>query len=266
MIQKLIGNKNFLITLSLVTVLIAAGIWTFLGSKGVSGLTQDVNKVALPAKGNGLNAQISEYFGRAPYFIVYDVNRKVFWTIPNPFVNEAHAVGLRAGTMLVKKRVGVIVCKNIGPEPIKKFNDSKIEVYIGAEGTVADGIKQYKSNQLILTTMPNVPTHYGLPGQHPCPNVLGQPKKRIENPMNPAPHGEARVKQAALNIYDPQWNGWTIVCSNCKTIMTIPYQGFLPPQSIICPYCKARIILGTGDSPARLIAERLKDKNFPFLR
>lgn len=256
MIQKPIRNKNFLIALVLVTILITAGIWTFLGSKGVSGPTQDVNKVALPAKGNDLNAQISEYFGRAPYFIVYDVNRKVFWTISNPFVNEAHAVGLRAGTMLVKKRVGVIVCKNIGPEPIKKFNDSKIEVYIGAEGTVADGIKQYKSNQLILTTKPNVPTHYGLPGQRPCPNVLGQPKKRTENPM----------KQAALNIYDPQWNGWTIVCSNCKTIMTVPYQGFLLPESIICPYCKARIILRTGDSPARLIAERLKDKNFPFLR
>lgn len=256
MIQKPIRNKNFLIALVLVTILIAAGIWTFLGSKGVSGPTQDVNKVALPAKGDDLNAQISEYFGRAPYFIVFDVNKKVFWTIPNPFVNEAHAVGLRAGTMLVKKRVGVIVCKNIGPEPIKKFNDSKIEVYIGAEGTVADGIKQYKSNQLILTTKPNVPTHYGLPGQHPCPNVLGQPKKRIENPM----------KQVAVNIYDPQWNGWTIVCSNCKTIMTIPYQGFLPPQSIICPYCKARIILRTGASPTRLIAERLKDKNFPFLR
>ena len=60
MIQKLIGNKNFLITLILVTVLIVAGIWAFLGSKGVSGLTQDVNKVALPAKGNGLNAPISE--------------------------------------------------------------------------------------------------------------------------------------------------------------------------------------------------------------
>jgi len=266
MIQKPIHNKNFLIALILGTILIAAGIWAFLGSKGVSGPTQDVNKVALPAKGDGLNAQISEHFGRAPYFIVYDVNRKVFWTIFNPFVNEAHAVGLRVGTMLVKKRVGVIVCKNIGPEPIKKFNDSKIVVYIGAKGTVADGIKQYKSNQLILTTKPNVPTHYGLPGQLPCPNVLGQPKKRIENPMNPAPHGEARVKQAALNIYDPQWNGWTIVCSNCKTIMTIPYQGFLPPQSIVCPYCKARIILRTGDSPARLIAERLKDKNFPFLR
>lgn len=256
MIQKPIRNKNFLIALILGTILIAAGIWAFLGSKGVSGPTQDVNKVALPAKGDGLNAQISEHFGRAPYFIVYDVNRKVFWTIPNPFVNEAHAVGLRVGTMLVKKRVGVIVCKNIGPEPIKKFNDSKIEVYIGAEGTVADGIKQYKSNQLILTTKANVPTHYGLPGQHPCPNVLGQPKRRIENPM----------KQVAVNIYDPQWNGWTIVCSNCKTIMTVPYQGFLLPESIVCPYCKARIILRTGDSPARLIAERLKDKNFPFLR
>jgi len=220
MIQNAIGNKNFLIALVLVTVLILAGIWTFLGSKGISGPTQDANKVALPAEGNDLSAQISEYFGRAPYFIVYDVKRKVFWTIPNPFVNEAHAVGLRVGAMLVKKRVGVIVCKNIGPEPIKKFNDSKIKVYIGAKRTVADGIKQYKNNQLILTTKPNVPTHYGLPGQLPCPNVLGQPKKRIENPM----------KQAAVNIYDPQWNGWTVVCSNCRTVMTIPYQGFLPGQ------------------------------------
>jgi len=250
------GNKNFLIALVLVTILIITGIWTFLGSKGVSGPTQDVNKIAVPAKENEMNGQISEYFGRAPYFIVYDLERKVFWTVPNPFLNEPHAVGLRVSAMLVKKRVGVIVCKNIGPEPIKKFNDSKIEVYIGAEGTVADGIKQYKNNQLILTTKPNVPTHYGLPGQDPCPNVLGQPKTRIENPM----------KQVGLNIYDPQWNGWTVVCSNCNTIITIPYQGFLVPESIACPYCKTRIILREVDSPAQLIAERLKNENFPFLR
>lgn len=208
MIRNSTLNKEYLITSVLIGLLIITGIWAFLGARGVSGPVQEVNKIALPAEGSSMDDLISEYFGRTRYFIVYDIEKKVFWPLSNPFYQETHAAGLRVGAMLVNKGVSAIVCKNIGPEPIKKFNDSGIKVYIGAQGTVADGIKQYENNQLILTTRPNVPTHYGLPGQSPCPNILGQPKTEVENPM----------KQVASSFggqaYTPGLNG-TIVCPNC---------------------------------------------------
>jgi hypothetical protein len=102
--------------------------------------------------------------------------------------------------MLSEKQVGVVICKNIGPEPIKKFNSLGMQVYLGANGTVADGIRQYKNAQLILTSKPNVPSHYGIPGQAPCPNVPGQPKTRIENPMLPVDTPGALASPVALSV------------------------------------------------------------------
>lgn len=187
-------QRNTIIVIFIILALIAAGGWMFFGSTGHQGPALDPDKVAVASSGPDMNSRISEFFGRAPYYVVYDLKRKVFWTVENPYVNEKHAVGLRAGAMLKAKGVGAVIGNNIGPEPVKKFNDFGIRVYIGASGTVAESIKQYRTNQLILTTKPNVPTHYGLPGQKPCPNVLGQPKTRVENPMAAVPDAGTQVQ------------------------------------------------------------------------
>lgn len=226
-------SKSPLITVILVIILAGVSLWIVLGTKGISGPTQDPDKIAIPAEGSDMNAQISKYFGRALHFIIYDLKRDVFWNIPNSFINEQHAAGLRAAAMLVNKRVGVIVAKNIGPEPCKTFNNSKIEIYIGASGTVSDGIKQYNDWKLIKTTKPNVPTHYGLPGRKPCPNVPGQPKTRIENPMK-----KVAWPTRPSNL---QRDNWSIACPDCNTIIVIPQQGLKLPDSIVCPNCGKRI-------------------------
>lgn len=245
-------KKNTFIVILIAVVLLAAGLWMFIGTKGSPGPVLDPNKIAVSALGPDMNSVITEYFGRSQYFIIYDINKEVYWTVENPFVNEAHAAGMRVGAMLAAKGVGVIICKNIGVEPMNKFNSLGMKVYIGANGTVTDGITQYEKNQLILTTKPNVPTHYGLPGQAPCPNVPGQPSVRIDNPMNTAPPAVGTgANQVALHIYDPQWKGWTVVCQNCNTIISIPDQGLPPPSSIACPYCKTQVILELGNQPQK---------------
>lgn len=201
------NNKNPIIIIIIILTLISAGIWMFLNSTVSSGSMQDPYMIAVSSSGPDINSPISEFVGRAPYYIVYHLQKRTFLTVSNPYVNEAHAVGLRAAALLKAKGAGIVICKNIGPEPSKKFNEYRIAVYMGASGTVSDGIRQYKSNQLILTTKPNVPTHFGLPGQKPCPNVLGQPKTRIDNPMNPVPADAGiAVKQVAQQSYGPQNN------------------------------------------------------------
>lgn len=240
------GKKNSFIIFWISIAILAALIWTFFGTGRSPASVQDPNKIALPAMEPDIKAQISDVLGRSPYYIIYDMKKKSSSVVENPFLNDAHAVGLRVGAMLTAKGVGIVIGKNIGPEPIKRFNDLKLKVYIGADGTVMDGIQQYQNNQLILTDKPNVPTHYGLPGQTPCP-FPGQPKTRVDNPMITPPDPATRAKQVAMQMGVQKWNGWTVICSECQTVISIPDQGAAPLDKIICPKCKSEIVLNLSN-------------------
>lgn len=244
-------DKNSFIVILVVIVLSGVGLWILVGAHGTSSPVYDPDKIAVAVMNPDMNANLSEFLGRAPYFVIYDMKNDSFQKVENPFSNEAHAVGMRVGAMLASKGAGVVICKNIGYEPMKKFNELGMKVYMGASGTAVDAIGQYKDNQLILTTKPNVPTHYGLPGQAPCP-IPGLPKTRIANPMNPVPDPMANAKQVAFPVYNAQLNNWTIVCPNCSTNISIPNQGNLPPKNIICPSCGAKASLGgVADQPKK---------------
>jgi predicted Fe-Mo cluster-binding NifX family protein len=241
-------NKNTVITIGIAFILMLSGGWVFFGSKRASAPAPDPDRIVVSSVGPAMNSQISEVFGRAQYFIIYNLKRKSFFTVENPYLNEAHAVGLRIGAMLKDKRVGIVICKNIGPEPVKKFNSCGIRAYIGATGTVSDGIMQFMNDQLILTTKPNVPSHYGLPGQAPCPNVPGQPNTRIENPMLPIPDAAAPGQQAALRVSVPQWNARTVTCPACKAVISIPDQDPATRGNVMCPACGNILAPGMGDT------------------
>ena len=172
-----------------------------------------------------------------------------FKSIKNPYLKEAHAAGLRTGTMLVGYKVGTVLCKNIGIEPMSKFKSLKMRVYIGAAGTAADAIIQFKSGQLIETTKPNVPTHFGLAGQAPCPNMPGQPQTRVANPMLPAPLAGANAKQIAFPVQNPQGTGWTLVCPKCNFVIHINNRDISLSNKIICPNCGNKGTLGFINQP-----------------
>jgi predicted Fe-Mo cluster-binding NifX family protein len=212
-------------------------IWALLGTRGINGKVIDYNKVAVPSEGSTIDSVMSKYFGKAPCYIVYDTKKKGYWTVQNPFYNKKHARGLRVSAMLVNKGVGTTVSPNIGPEPARYFNNNNVKMYIGASGTVRDAINQYLSGKLVRTEQPNVPTHYGVSGAKPCPNVLGQPKKRI-------PPRDLQQNNLVAASWIPAMSGSeTISCPYCYGKMMISHIFSEMPYQVVCPYCRQIISL-----------------------
>ncbi len=88
-------------------------------------------RIAIPANGTDLSSEASEHFGRAPYFIVVDVEEgKVVGvsTVKNPTL-ERHVHG-EVPQLMAKLRVKVVACKGIGPRALRALEELGIETLI----------------------------------------------------------------------------------------------------------------------------------------
>ncbi len=104
-------------------------------------------KIAVPVLDTReLDAQVSEHFGRAPAFMIVDLNTKEKKVVPN---DGEHFGGTRvAPEILADEGVEVVLCSGLGPRAINMFEQFGIEVYVGASGTVKDAIEAFQSGLL----------------------------------------------------------------------------------------------------------------------
>ncbi len=88
-------------------------------------------RIAIPANGPDLTSEASEHFGRAPYFVVVDVEEgKVVGVsaVKNPTL-EHHVPG-EVPQLMAKLRAKVVACKGIGPRAVKVLEELGIEALV----------------------------------------------------------------------------------------------------------------------------------------
>ncbi len=110
--------------------------------------------VCVPTIGNnGLNEQVGEHFGRVPTFTVVDIETNEVKVIPN----VSHHMGGRGypPELIANAGAHVMLCSGLGRRAITMFEESGIEVYIGAHGTVENAIQMWKNNMLQMATDKN---------------------------------------------------------------------------------------------------------------
>jgi len=99
----------------------------------------------------GLDATISEHFGRCPYYVIVDVEddtiKQEVKTIKNPFY-DAHGNTGQVPSFINSQGADVMIAGGMGPRAIEFFNQFGIEPVTGASGVVKDVIKAYLAGQL----------------------------------------------------------------------------------------------------------------------
>jgi predicted Fe-Mo cluster-binding NifX family protein len=109
------------------------------------------NRIIVPAAGQeGLNANLAEHFGRAPYFAVVDLNDNGdvanVKTVPN--VGE-HAGGMgHAHDNILELQPDVIIVYGMGPRGLNTFQSAGIAVLRANADTVKEVIAAYKDDRL----------------------------------------------------------------------------------------------------------------------
>lgn len=105
-------------------------------------------KVAIVCKNkNGLESEVSEHFGKAPYLAIFDSETLELIEI---IENKNHHFGgqLSPPKFIKINDIEELVVKTMGENALTSCNRFGIEVYLGAKDTVKETIKAYSEGEL----------------------------------------------------------------------------------------------------------------------
>ena len=97
----------------------------------------------------GLDAQLSEHFGRAPFFTVVDLDEDGHVTDQKTIANESEhfgGVGLPPDRILQLKP-SALVTYGMGPKALTIFQEAKVAVLRTNASTVREVIAAYNKNE-----------------------------------------------------------------------------------------------------------------------
>lgn len=94
---------------------------------------------------SGMGSEIDTRFGRANYFMVYDMtDDKIISVEDNKYKSEGHGVGIKTAGTAVEKGCALVIGAQPGPKAEQIFKEGKIEMFVVTEGDVKDAILKYK--------------------------------------------------------------------------------------------------------------------------
>lgn len=108
-------------------------------------------RLVIPAEdGKGLDARLSEHFGKAPYFVVVELdengNVSNVQTIPN--VGEHFGGSGRPSDNILLLRPNALITYGIGPRALRIFQDAGVAVLRANAGTVKEVVEAYRQDKL----------------------------------------------------------------------------------------------------------------------
>ncbi|MDX1814584.1 MAG: NifB/NifX family molybdenum-iron cluster-binding protein [Thermodesulfobacteriota bacterium] len=107
-------------------------------------------KIAFTTAGSDLDASLDSRFGRAPRFLIYDLESESFETVDNRrSMDSARGAGIQSAETVARLRVESIVTKHCGPKAFRVLSAAGIRVFTTDEATVAEALAKFRSGQLI---------------------------------------------------------------------------------------------------------------------
>ena len=123
-----------------------------------------MKRIALACEDNqGLSGQMSQHFGRCPYYLIVDVEGheiKGTDSVNNPYYNN-HVPG-KVPQFINEQGVNVMIAGGMGPRAIDMFTNLGIEVVTGAIGNVGNVLQAYLGGEISGVE----PCSHDYPGGH----------------------------------------------------------------------------------------------------
>lgn len=118
-------------------------------------------KIAITTSGNDLNAPLDTRFGRAPKFLIYDLEAKTFEIVDNEQnLNAAQGAGIQSAQNIARLGAQAVITGNCGPNAFRVLQAAKIKIYNATAANVAEAIEQYRQGKLTEASAANVEGHW----------------------------------------------------------------------------------------------------------
>lgn len=108
-------------------------------------------RIVIPAEdGNGLNARLSEHFGRAPYFIVVELDENGNLSSVQAVPNESEHFGGfgRLPDRILQFRPNAVITYGMGPRALNIFQEAGVAVLKANADTAKEVVEAYRQDRL----------------------------------------------------------------------------------------------------------------------
>ena len=118
-------------------------------------------KIAFSTSGESLDAPLDSRFGRAPRFLVYDLESNAFELIDNkPNLNAAQGAGIQSAQTVVRAGAAAVVTGHCGPKAFRVLSAAGIKVYNSDAATLFEVLALYREGKLVCAEAANVEGHW----------------------------------------------------------------------------------------------------------
>ena len=118
-------------------------------------------KIAFTTSGNDLTAPLDSRFGRAPKYIIYDLESGAFEAVDNEKnLNAAQGAGIQAAESVVRLGAGVVVTGHCGPKAFRVLSAAGVKVYNTDAPTVAEALERFRAGKLVAAQSADVEGHH----------------------------------------------------------------------------------------------------------
>ena len=118
-------------------------------------------KIAFSTSGNDLDAPLDTRFGRAPRFLVYDLEDGTFEIFDNEQnLNAAQGAGIQSAQTIVNSGAQAVVAGHCGPKAFRVLSTAGVKVFNTDAATVAEALKQYQDGSLTEARTADVEGHW----------------------------------------------------------------------------------------------------------
>ncbi len=118
-------------------------------------------KVAIPASNQSMDAQLDPRFGRAKFFLIYDMDSGEHEFITNEQNMLARqGAGIQSAQTVAGKDVQAVVSAHVGPKAYAVLKNAQITLYYSGEGSLRDIIDNLKKGNLNKISNANVQGHW----------------------------------------------------------------------------------------------------------
>lgn len=106
-------------------------------------------KIAFSTSGNDLGAPLDIRFGRAPKFLIHDLESGESVVIDNAQnLNAAQGAGIQSAETVVRSGAEALVSGHCGPNAFRVLRAAGVKIYNSEAATIADALEEYKAGKL----------------------------------------------------------------------------------------------------------------------
>jgi len=107
-------------------------------------------KIAISSKTKSIKGEISDVFGRCPYFVIVEIKgneMKEIEVIENKSIDQAGGAGVSTSQLVAEKGVEAVITGNVGPRALDIFKQFNIKVYLG-KGKIEEEVRKLMEGKL----------------------------------------------------------------------------------------------------------------------